>query len=89
MLFNTLSKEKALFECKYTAENNKHYEVIDFLRSRGYALPAYGHSVDELINEGIFKLKEKCEREHNYRAQRELHPQELYEIWKEESNSSQ
>lgn len=32
-------------------------EVTDFLRSRGYALPAYGYSVDELVSAGIFKIK--------------------------------
>jgi len=32
--------------------------VIDFLRSRGYALPWMGLSVEELINRGWIKLKE-------------------------------
>lgn len=31
---------------------------IDFLRAKGYALPAFGYSVDELISVGVFKLKE-------------------------------
>lgn len=30
----------------------------DFLRSRGYALPAFGYSVEDLINANIFKLKQ-------------------------------
>lgn len=29
----------------------------DFLRSKGYALPAYDFSVDELVSSGIFKLQ--------------------------------
>lgn len=31
-------------------------EYIDYLRSKGYALPAYGYSVEELVKEGIFNL---------------------------------
>lgn len=31
-------------------------QITDYLRSRGYALPAFGHSVDELVKEGVFKL---------------------------------
>lgn len=31
---------------------------IDFLRSNGYALPAFGHLVEELVTMGIFKLRE-------------------------------
>lgn len=30
--------------------------IIDFLRSRSYALPAMGFSVDQLVEEGIFQL---------------------------------
>lgn len=30
----------------------------DHLRSLGYALPAFGYSVDELVEAGVFKLKE-------------------------------
>lgn len=30
--------------------------ITDYLRSRGYALPAFGHPVEELVSEGIFKL---------------------------------
>lgn len=41
---------------QYDAE--RFIEITDFLRSRGYALPAFGHSVDELVQEGIFKLIE-------------------------------
>ncbi len=33
--------------------------VIDYLRSKGYALPAFGYTVDQLIEENIFKIKEK------------------------------
>lgn len=31
--------------------------IVDFLRSRGYALPAYGYSVDDLVEDGIYKIK--------------------------------
>lgn len=30
----------------------------DMLRSKGYALPAFGYSVDELVGAGVFKIKE-------------------------------
>lgn len=30
---------------------------IDYLRSRGYALPAFGYTVEELTNKGIIKVK--------------------------------
>lgn len=30
----------------------------DYLRSKGYALPALGYSVEELVELGVFKLKE-------------------------------
>lgn len=30
----------------------------DYLRSKGYALPAFGYSVDELVGAGVFKIKE-------------------------------
>lgn len=33
-------------------------EITDYLRSKGYALPAYGFNVDELVEAGVFKLKE-------------------------------
>lgn len=32
-------------------------EATDYLRSKGYALPAFGYSVDELVEAGVFKLK--------------------------------
>lgn len=32
-------------------------QVTDYLRSKGYALPAFGYSVDELVEAGVFKLK--------------------------------
>lgn len=35
-----------------------HLQVYDFLRSRGYALPYMGLSVEELVNIGWVKLKE-------------------------------
>jgi len=34
------------------------FPIVDYLRSRGYAVPYMNHSVDELVNEGIFKLVE-------------------------------
>lgn len=42
------------------SENILH--VYDYLRSRGYALPWFGLSVEELVNRGWVKLKEaiKC-----------------------------
>lgn len=38
----------------------KHWyqDEADFLRSKGYALPAFGYSVDELVEAGVFKIKE-------------------------------
>lgn len=33
--------------------------AIDYLRSKGYALPAFGFSVNELVEAGIFKLQEE------------------------------
>lgn len=33
-------------------------DIADFLRSRGYALPAFGFTVDELVEVGVFKLKQ-------------------------------
>lgn len=38
-------------------EIHKSILVIDFLRSRGYALPFMGLSVEELVNRGWVKLK--------------------------------
>jgi hypothetical protein len=32
------------------------YEVVDYLRSKGYALPFMGYSVDELVNLGWVQL---------------------------------
>jgi hypothetical protein len=32
--------------------------LVDYLRSKGYALPAYGFSVEQLVESGIFKLTE-------------------------------
>lgn len=37
----------------------KWIPIIDYLRSKGYALPAFGYSVDELVEAGVFKLKEE------------------------------
>ncbi len=34
-------------------------EIIDYLRSRGYALPWGEYSVDQLVEAGIFKLTDK------------------------------
>lgn len=58
ILFNTISREKALFECKYTTQYNKHYEVVDYLRSRGYALPYRGASIETMVEWRWIKLKE-------------------------------
>lgn len=33
-------------------------DAADYLRSKGYALPAFGYSVDELVGAGVFKIKE-------------------------------
>lgn len=33
-------------------------DQADYLRSKGYALPAFGYSVDELVEAGVFKIKE-------------------------------
>ena len=33
-----------------------HIEIGDYLRSHSYAMPAYGFSVDQLIERGIFVL---------------------------------
>lgn len=33
-------------------------EISDYLRSKGYALPYMDWSVDELVAEGVFKMKE-------------------------------
>lgn len=35
----------------------KTLEIVDFLRSRGYALPWNGHSVEELIEAGYCQLR--------------------------------
>ncbi len=32
--------------------------IADFLRPNGYATPCFGHSVEELITMGVFKLRE-------------------------------
>lgn len=40
------------------AELARHTEVSDFLRSKGYALPFGGKSVEQLIEMGILKLRE-------------------------------
>jgi len=34
------------------------FEAVDFLRSKGYALPFMGLSVDELVNYGWIKFKQ-------------------------------
>ena len=36
-------------------------EEADYLRSRGYAMPAMGYTVDELIEAGVFRIKEEKE----------------------------
>ena len=40
-----------------TYYGNVDLEVVDFLRSRRYALPAFGYTVDQLVEAGIFLLK--------------------------------
>lgn len=37
-----------------------YLQIIDYLRSHGYALEAFGNTVDSLISQEIFKLKEAC-----------------------------
>lgn len=47
--------------CALTANYVSGYQIIDVidcLRSKGYALPAFGYSVDELAEAGVFKIKE-------------------------------
>ncbi len=41
---------------RITANEPVHIEIIDFLRSRGYALPYKNWSVEELVELGIYKL---------------------------------
>lgn len=47
--------------CLAKIEINNPYKLniggIDYLRSKGYALPAFGYTVEELINKGIIKVK--------------------------------
>lgn len=54
-IFSVLSKEKALFEIRLSAQNSNYYS--DCLRSKDYALPWMGLSVDKLIEYGWIKLK--------------------------------
>lgn len=66
---NHISDESKIYQAKdliatpkfYTAQTNitanQWLKVIDFLRSRGYALPWMGISVDELVQWGWIKLK--------------------------------
>lgn len=44
---------KGVHETKYW-----YQDEADYLRSKGYALPAFGYSVDELVEAGVFKIKE-------------------------------
>ena len=37
----------------------KYLKVIDYLRSKGYTLPWNGHTVEEMVEQGIIKLKIK------------------------------
>lgn len=41
----------------------RQYEVIDFLRSKGYALPAFGFSVKELKEQNLFWWPDELEKE--------------------------
>lgn len=41
----------------YSKHDNMPGWLTDYLRSKGYALPAFGYSVDELVEVGVFKLR--------------------------------
>ena len=59
-------EEQAFYDTKVALDWLRNYgspnyititiDGADFLRSRGYALPAFEHSVEELVEKGIFKL---------------------------------
>ena len=42
----------------YTKNVSMASEAIDYLRSKGYALPFMGHTVEEMESKGWLKLKE-------------------------------
>lgn len=42
---------------RYVIDNFKMWDVIDYLRSKGYALPFMGLSVEEMIEAGWIKIK--------------------------------
>lgn len=44
--------EYGVFEAVYS-------NGVDYLRSKGYALPAHGFTVQELIDAGVYKIKSK------------------------------
>jgi septum formation inhibitor-activating ATPase MinD len=35
---------------------DNYIHVVDYLRSKGYAIPAFGYSIDGLVKEGVFQL---------------------------------
>lgn len=49
--------KEALIEAIQVGSLHMPIEMIDYLRSKGYALPAFGYSVEQLIEKLIFKLK--------------------------------
>lgn len=58
-ILNVLSETKSIFEIKLSIINSRDHLKYDFLRSKGYALPWMDLSVDDLVNYGWVKLKEK------------------------------
>lgn len=55
-LIDSTYAEKVKWGRESAKELSSRAEYSDFLRSRGYALPAFGFSVDELVVAGVFKL---------------------------------
>lgn len=50
--------KEALTEASiFQSEFSPPISIIDFLRSKGYALPCMGYTVEELVEAGVFKLK--------------------------------
>ena len=56
--FSVLSKDKAIYEIKYSIEKENHYLKFYYLSSKGYALPWMDLSVEDLVEYGWVKLKE-------------------------------
>jgi hypothetical protein len=57
-LIEHIENDKNGFLGYVVTESFRILEAANFLRSKGYALPAFGYSVDELVAAGVFKLKE-------------------------------